>query len=259
MLTDDIDARFERRGARRGDEDWNAGVRLDGCRPAGRSCGPTGSGRVRAASWNSATCTCARWARSGWRGRASPCPASDVVRVQPGIRDFLRNRKHSLRRPLHAMGPRRTRMRGGGHRVREPAGVREGGRSAHHRLEGFRQAPTLRGAQPSGGARAAHRSRHRCGPSHARDHPGPRARRHRAGRLHAARQPRAGLRRPPRGDGLRRAHPPCVGAEAGEPVPARGDAHPGSRPAWWSPTTRWPWRRWGERSASARWWCSSPT
>ena len=32
-------------------------------------------------------------------------PATDVVRVQPGIRDFLRDRKHSLRRPLHEWDP----------------------------------------------------------------------------------------------------------------------------------------------------------
>ncbi len=113
MLTDDIDARFERRGGHRDNEDWNAGVRLTlppggsvsrsyRIRPRARGFLELGDMHLRALgplglAWTRAT-----------------VPATSVVRVQPGIRDFLRDRKHSLRRPLHEMGPRRTRMRAEG-------------------------------------------------------------------------------------------------------------------------------------------------
>lgn len=113
MLTDDIDARFERRGGHRDNEDWNAGVRLTlppggsvsrsyRIRPSARGFLELGDMHLRALgplglAWTRVT-----------------VPATSVVRVQPGIRDFLRDRKHSLRRPLHEMGPRRTRMRAEG-------------------------------------------------------------------------------------------------------------------------------------------------
>ena len=113
MLTDDIDARFERLGPRRGDEDWNAGVRLTV--PAGGSVSRSYRIRPRARGFLELGDLHLRaLGPLGLAWTRVTVPASDVVRVQPGIRDFLRNRKHSLRRPLHEMGPRRTRMRAEG-------------------------------------------------------------------------------------------------------------------------------------------------
>ncbi len=113
LLTDDIDARWERTGGQPGADDWNAGVRLTvqpfgsasrtyRIRPLARGLLELGDLHVRVLgplglAWTRVT-----------------VPARDVVRVQPGIGDFLRARKHDVRRPLREMGPRRTRMRAEG-------------------------------------------------------------------------------------------------------------------------------------------------
>ncbi|MYK68177.1 MAG: DUF58 domain-containing protein [Gammaproteobacteria bacterium] len=113
MFTDDIDARFERRGARRSDDDWNAGVRL--AVPPGGSVSRSYRMRPRARGFLELGDMHLRaLGPLGLAWTRVTVPATDVVRVQPGIRDFLRDRKHSLRRPLHEMGPRRTRMRAEG-------------------------------------------------------------------------------------------------------------------------------------------------
>lgn len=113
MLTDDIDARLERRGARRGDDDWNAGARLTV--PAGGSVSRTYRIRPRARGFLELGDLHLRaLGPLGLAWKRVTLPANDVVRVQPGIRDFLRDRKHALRRPLHEMGPRRTRLRAEG-------------------------------------------------------------------------------------------------------------------------------------------------
>ena len=113
-LTDDIDARFERRDARGRNEDWNAGVRLTV--PPGGSVSRSYRIRPRARGFLELGDLHLRvLGPLGLAWTRVTVPARDVVRVQPGIRDFLRDRKkHSLRRPLHEMGPRRTRMRAEG-------------------------------------------------------------------------------------------------------------------------------------------------
>ena len=113
LLTDDIDSRFERRAARHGDEDWNAGVPL--AVPAGGSVAR--SYRIRPLARGFLELGDLHLRALGPLGMAwirVTVPATDVVRVQPGIRGFLRDRKHSLRRPLQELGPRRTRMRAEG-------------------------------------------------------------------------------------------------------------------------------------------------
>ncbi len=51
----------------------------------------------------------------GLAWRRSTCEASDILQVQPGVRDLLRARSgHSLRRRLRTPGPRRTRQWGEG-------------------------------------------------------------------------------------------------------------------------------------------------
>ena len=112
MLTDDIDSRFERGETNAGD-DWNAGVRLT-IPPAGSV---TRFYRVRPRTRGLLELRDLHLRVLGPLGLAwlrSTVPARDVVRVQPGIGDFLRDRKHSLRRPLREMGPRQTRMRAEG-------------------------------------------------------------------------------------------------------------------------------------------------
>lgn len=113
VLTDDIDARFERRSARHGNEDWDAGVPLTV--PSGGSV--SRSYRIRPLARGFLELGDLHLRALGPLGLAwlrVTVPANDVVRVQPGIRDFLREKKHSLRRPLQELGPRRTRMRAEG-------------------------------------------------------------------------------------------------------------------------------------------------
>ena len=113
MLTDDIDARFERSPAEVGNEDWNEGVRI----LASPGATITRSYRIRALRRGFPELGDLHLRVLGPLGLAwlrSTVPAKHVVRVQPGIRDFLREKKHSVRRPLQEMGPRRTRMRAEG-------------------------------------------------------------------------------------------------------------------------------------------------
>ena len=50
----------------------------------------------------------------GLAWRRSTVPASQVLQVQPGVRDLLRDRSHAIRRRLRAPGQRRTRQWGEG-------------------------------------------------------------------------------------------------------------------------------------------------
>ena len=113
MLTDDADPRFERSSVPSGGEDWTRGVpcavpgagsitRSYRIRPLARGFLELGDIHLRTLGPLGLA-----WMRSTIHG-------TDRVRVQPGIRDYLREKKHSLRRPLHEMGPRRTRMRAEG-------------------------------------------------------------------------------------------------------------------------------------------------
>ncbi len=113
MLTDDIDPRFRRGAAGGRDEDWNAGVHL----VASPGAPIRRSYRIRPLARGFLELRNLHLRALGPLGLAwqrSTVSAKDVVRVQPGIRDFLREKKHSVRRPLQEMGPRRTRMRAEG-------------------------------------------------------------------------------------------------------------------------------------------------
>ena len=113
MLTDDVDARFERGTGDGGEEDWNGGLRF----PVPPGVSVMRSYRIRPLARGFLELRDIHLRTLGPLGLAwlrSTAPGTDVVRVQPGIRYFYREKKHSVRRPLHEMGPRRTRMRAEG-------------------------------------------------------------------------------------------------------------------------------------------------
>ena len=113
MLTDDADPRFDRSAAGEGDPDWQAGLRF----PVPAAGSVTRRYRLRPLARGFLELGDLHLRTLGPLGLAwlrSTVPATDVVRVQPGIRDFLREKKHSVRRPLQEMGPRRTRLRAEG-------------------------------------------------------------------------------------------------------------------------------------------------
>ena len=112
-LTDDLDPSLRRLPGPGGRDEWEEGFPVDlparsmlrchyNVRPRSRGFLELGAIHLRT--------------RSPWGlvWRRSSVPASDILQVQPGVRDLLRDRSHAIHRRLRTPGPRRNRQWGDG-------------------------------------------------------------------------------------------------------------------------------------------------
>ncbi len=112
-LTDDLDPSLRRLPGPGGRDEWEEGFPVDipprsvlrchyNVRPRARGFLSLGAIHLRTRS---------PW---GLAWRRSSVEASDILQVQPGVRDLLRDRSHAIHRRLRAPGPRRNRQWGDG-------------------------------------------------------------------------------------------------------------------------------------------------
>ncbi|MCY4572829.1 MAG: DUF58 domain-containing protein [Gemmatimonadetes bacterium] len=112
-VTDDLDPSLRRLPGPGGQDEWEEGFPVDvparsvlrchyNVRPRARGFLPLGAIHIRTRS---------PW---GLAWRRSTVAASDILQVQPGVRDLLRDRGHAIHRRLRTPGPRRNRQWGDG-------------------------------------------------------------------------------------------------------------------------------------------------
>ena len=113
-VTDDLDPCLRRVAGPDGSDEWEAGAAVEiPARTAVRRAYQV-MPRTRGFLWLGEI-HLRTLSPLGLAWRRSSCEASDILQVQPGVRDLLRARSgHSLRRLLRTPGPRRTRQWGEG-------------------------------------------------------------------------------------------------------------------------------------------------